>query len=73
MAFSAVKKEIVQAYSKVNRDSERATRKFITNTVFNCAGGAIYWRSNQQSSVARSSKKSEFVALSFRVKDMLWW
>lgn len=37
-----------------------------------CAGGAIDWRSKQQSVVAQSSKASEFVALSFCVRDVLW-
>lgn len=35
-------------------------------------GGAIYWRSKQQSIVAQSSKEGEFVALSFCVREVLW-
>lgn len=72
MVFHKDGEGTIRAYSDADWGSERPSRKSITGTVITCAGSAIHWRSKQQSIVAQSSKESEFVALSFCVRDVLW-
>lgn len=40
--------------------------------IFWGTGGAISWRSKQQSGVAQSRVEAEYVALSFAVRGALW-
>lgn len=44
------------------------SRKSIGGFVFFLAGGAISWRSKQQSLVAQSSVEAELIALSFSIR-----
>lgn len=55
--------EAVLAISDADWSGERPTRKSSTGTVHLYAGGAIYWRSRQQSMMAQRSKESELIAL----------
>lgn len=64
--------EIVE-YSDVHWGQERPTRKSNSGYVFMCAGGAVCWRSKQQSIVAQSTVEAEFVSLSFAIREALWF
>ena len=67
------KEDMVSGFSDSDWAQEKPSRKSISGYVFMFAGGAVSWRSKQQTSVAQSSLEAEYIALAFAIPEALWF
>lgn len=60
------------ACSDADWGSDLDKRRSCSGCVVSMSGGAIVWRSKRQPIVAQSSAESEYIALSYAVKEVMW-
>jgi len=63
---------MLEGYNDANWISNSDETKFTSGYVFTLSGGAITWRSARQTIIARSTIKSEFVALEMAGSEAEW-
>ena len=66
-----VEPELV-GYTDADFAGDTQERRSTSGFVFISSGGAIYWRSKNQSIVAQTTVEAEYVALSHTVREALW-
>lgn len=66
------KKHIIEGYSDADHGGDENTGRSTTGIVCLCAGGAVSWLSQRQSSVAISTTEAEIVAASEAAKEVIW-
>ena len=59
-------------YTDSDFQSDRDSRKSTSGYVFTLRGGAIIWRSVNQSSIADSTIEDEYIAASEAAKEVVW-
>ncbi len=71
--FDGRKPFTIEGYTDADWGSDvNNKRRSTSGWIFTLCGGAITWKSKQQTSVALSSCEAEFVAMSEAVKELLW-
>lgn len=60
------------ASSDADWGSDLDKRRSCSGSVVSMSGAAIAWRSKRQPIVAQSSAESEYIALSYAVKEVMW-
>ncbi|XP_070011252.1 secreted RxLR effector protein 161-like [Nicotiana sylvestris] len=63
---------ILEGYSDANWISDSDETNFTSGYVFTLGGGAISWKSAKQTTIARSTMESEFVALKLAGSKAEW-
>lgn len=64
---------IIQGFCDSDWAQERPDQKSSTKFVFTLVGGDKSWKSQKQSIVAQNSPEAEYIALSFAVREALWY
>ena len=64
--------DVLEGYSDANWISDSDETKSTDGYVFTLGGGVITWRSTRQTIIARSTMKSEFVALEMTGSEVEW-
>ena len=59
-------------YSDADFAGDRVTRRSTSGYVFTYAGGAISWRSKRQTVTAQPTMESEYIALSYAARELVW-
>ncbi|KAD5507661.1 hypothetical protein E3N88_15364 [Mikania micrantha] len=63
---------VIEVYSDANWISDMKDSKSTSGYVFTLGGGAIAWKSSKQTLIARSTMKSEFIALDKAGEEAEW-
>ena len=62
----------LQGYTDSDFQGDKDSRKSTSGSVFTLGGGAVVWRSIEQSSIADSTMKAEYIAASEVAKEAVW-
>ena len=63
---------VIQGYTDSDFQADRDMLKSTSGSVFTLNGGAIFWRSIKQSSIADSTMEAEYIAASEAAKEAVW-
>lgn len=63
---------VLEGYSDANWNSQYRDSMSTTSYVFTLGGGAVFWRSKKQQIIAKSTMKSELIALASANEEVGW-
>ena len=59
-------------YTDSNFQSDKASRKSTSSSIFTLGGGAVVWRNIKQSSIADPTMEAEYIAACEAAKELVW-